>query len=243
MILGYLAFAWLLGVAVAAVSGGDSLAVLAAASLLPAVLLALRPRLLTLALLPLVFALILLGGWRFESTQPSETPKGVAVYNDSDAIRLKGVVAAEPEENGRSLRYRLDVREVLAVDAGWQPQSGGVLVTAAAFPRYRYGDLLELEGELKTPPTFDDFDYRDYLQRQGISSLVSYPKAQLLSHGHGNPIEAALIDLRQRLDDAIGDVLPEPQAALASGILIGQRGTLPADLRDAMNGFRPWLRR
>ena len=235
MILAYTAFAWLLGIGAAAVSGGNALAVLGAATLLAAAVFITRPQPTTLALLPLLFALVLLAGWRYDSTRPSDSPTGVALHNDGDALRLRGVVSAEPDESGRSLRYRLDVRQVLAPDAGWQPESGSVLMTAAAFPRYQYGDLLEVEGELKTPPTFDDFDYRDYLQQRGIGSLMPYPKIHLMSHGHGNPIEAALIDLRQRLDNALSDVLPQPQAALASGILVGQRGAIPADLRDAMN--------
>src|SRR3989304_459563 len=82
-------------------------------------------------------------------------------------ILFRAVVAAEADDRGSTVRYRLAVREVYW-GGSWRPDSGGVLMRAAPFPRYQYGDLLELQGEMQTPPAFDDFDYREYLARIGV---------------------------------------------------------------------------
>src|SRR3989304_2305401 len=94
-------------------------------------------------------------------------------------------------------------------------------VRAPPPPRVRYGDLLELRGELAPPPSFDDFDYRDYLARRGIGSLVEYPRVRLLDRDQGSAVRAALIDTRARLRGALADALPEPEASLAGGGLLG----------------------
>ncbi|HXG36616.1 MAG TPA: ComEC/Rec2 family competence protein, partial [Dehalococcoidia bacterium] len=234
MILGYLGLAWLLGIAAAAFLDADPLASLAAASLLAAITAAFRPRPRTLLLAMLGIALVLLAGWGYEATLPSPSAGGIAVYNGQDAVRFRALVDDEPEERGSSLHYQLSVRETLTAEDEWTPSSGGVLMTAAPFPRYAYGDLLELEGELKTPPRGEEFDYRAYLQRQGISSLISYPKVKLISEDNGNPLRERIIALRQELIEALDEVLPREQAALAGGVLLGQRSALSPELKEAM---------
>jgi len=234
VILGVLAFAWLLGVAAAAFSGGDPWAALAAAAGLAAASFALRPRPSTLGLVALGAALIFAATWRYDSTAPPNTPSGIARRNDDDAVRFRALVAAEPDDRGSTVRYRLAVREVYWGDR-WHSESGGILARMAPFPRYEYGDLLELRGELETPPAFDDFDYGEYLLRRGIGSLVAYPRVSVLAHDQGSAFRAALIDARASLSRALAAALPEPEASLAAGVLLGKRVDLPPNLTDDMN--------
>jgi len=233
VILGGLAVAWLLGLAAAAFTGSDPWAAVAAASALGAFSFALRPRPSTLAFIVLAAALVFTASWRYETTEPPDAPSGIAFLNGGAEVRFRALVGAEPEAPGSSVRYRLAVREVYA-SGRWRPESGGVLMRAAPLPRFRYGDLLELRGELATPPSFDDFDYRDYLARRGIGSLVDYPRVQLLGHDQGSAVRSVLIDTRAHLRDALTDALPEPEASLAGGVLLGGGSRLPSDLAQDM---------
>ena len=58
------------------------------------------------------------------------------------------------------------------------------------------GDLIEITGALEAPPTFDGFDYREFLFRRGIDSQTDYPNISFKSSGHGSPIRAASADER-----------------------------------------------
>ena len=244
MTLVYLAGAWLLGVLAGAASGDvwwPGVAAIGVAGVTAALL----ERRLQLALLGLLVAGLFAGGAiRYADQAPpdSPAPDSIARQNDGDSIRLRAVVTDEPDVRGRSQRVRLSVREVFVPSASlrtgdgrWQPASGGVLLRRGLFPRHRYGDLLELEGELETPPSFPDFDYREFLARQGVVSLIAYPEVQTIATGEGNRALAALHDVRRSLGDALARALPEPQAALAQGIFLGQRSAIPPDLTDDMN--------
>ncbi len=238
MILAFLALAWLLGIAAASFTGADPAATLAAAGLLGVTSFAIRPRWSTLALIAAGFVLVFAAGWRYESTMPQ--PSHIAFLNCKEdtpelckPVRLRAVVTDEPDEQGSSLRYRLSVRESFA-SGRWRPDSGGVLMRAPLFPQYEYGDLLEIKGQLEQPPKFDDFDYRAYLFRRGIDSLADYPKVRLLDHSHGNPLRAALIDVRASLADSLSNILPNPESTLAAGILFGARSQIPRDLNEDM---------
>jgi competence protein ComEC len=238
MALAYLALAWLLGVAAAAWADGDWWAVVAAAVVFGAASVVWRararqgwglsPR--TIVLFSFGISAVLVGGWRYASVGGADV--SLERLNGSD-VTIRAVVSEEPTEGEAGMVYRLDVRGVFE-DGAWREASGKVLMTAAIAPRYEYGDLLEVRGDLDEPPVFPDFNYRDYLLRQGIVSIVSHPKVSVVEHDQGSAWRAGLIDVRERLSGALSDVLPEPHASLAAGILFGSRSRIPDELRDDM---------
>ncbi len=59
-----------------------------------------------------------------------------------------------------------------------------------------------------------------------------YPKIEILERGKGlKPLEW-VYSLRNGLSQTMAEVLPEPQASLAQGIILGKRGTIPSSIRD-----------
>ena len=235
MTLIWLAGAWLLGVAAGAITGEvwwPAVAGLGAAALANAIL-ARRPGLAVVGLLAV--GLFVAGGLRYADQRPPVEPSGIALHNEAGDVRFRALVSDEPDVRGRTQRVQLSVREVLK-DGRWTPTTGGVLLRAGRYPQYQYGDVLELSGKLETPPSFPGFDYRDYLARQGIASLIAFPdEARTIGTGEGNRWLAAVHGVRRQLGDALARTLPEPQAALAQGIFLGQRSAIPADLTEAMN--------
>ncbi|MDI6856908.1 MAG: DNA internalization-related competence protein ComEC/Rec2 [Dehalococcoidia bacterium] len=233
MTLAYLAAAWALGIVVAALGREPPWPAVAAGVLL-AVLPLLR-RKASLALLALACVASFSGGvLRYQTDEPPEQPGGIALFNDTRAnVTFRAVVTDEPDERERSLRVRLETKEVLE-NGEWRPTEGGVLMRQGLFPRYRYGDLIEVRGALETPPELD-FGYRDYLARQGIVSVIDFPQTDLLRSGEGNVFMSSVHSLRRSLSSALAKALPEPQAALAQGILLGERSVLPQNLTDALN--------
>ena len=231
MLLALLALAWLLGIAGAAFTGADPAALLAAAGLLGVVSFALSPRWSTLTIIAAGSILIFAAGWRYETTVREPSP--ISRFNDGPAIRLRAVIADEPDEQATSRLVRLDVRESYT-NGAWHPERGAILMRSPLFPAYQYGDLLEITGQLETPPQFDDFDYRAYLFRQGIDSQVAYPRVKVLDYNRGDPARAALSNVRGTLTDSISRILPSPESGLAAGILLGSKSELPRDLTDDM---------
>jgi competence protein ComEC len=106
------------------------------------------------------------------------------------------------------------------------------LLTVPRYPAYQYGDELQVKGQMETPPQLDSFDYQNYLARQGIYSLMRYPKVEILTTGKGaKPLEW-IYSLRDHLSQTLTQVLPEPQASLAQGIILGIRTNIPESLQD-----------
>jgi len=154
----------------------------------------------------------------------------VYFYNDRGVTGLKGTVSGDPDVRDTSARLTLEAAEI-KLDDGWRPAAGKVLVVVPRYPAYLYGDFLQLAGELETPPQVGDFDYRGYLAHQGIHATMYYPGIEVLDKGRGFAPLAGVYSLRSNLARVLAEVLPEPQAALAQGIVLGIRSNIPAELQ------------
>lgn len=173
-----------------------------------------------------------LGAMRYLAGLPCQDEHSVSAYNDTGRAVLTGVVAGEPDARDRYVNLR--VRAEALVYRGGAPASvhGLVLVRAPRYPLPRYGDRIEASGQLETPPEFETFSYRDYLARQGIFSTMRWAQVETLATGQGNMLYAAILRGKAYAQRAIAEVLPEPCAALLTGILLGTETGLPADLAD-----------
>jgi competence protein ComEC len=152
-------------------------------------------------------------------------------YNDRGPVEIKGTVAGDPDIRDKSTRLTLSASAIL-VDSAWRKVEGKVLVFVPRYPEYKYGDALRLTGESETPPQLDDFDYRGYLAHQGIYTTMYFPRIEVLGEGQGFKPLAWVYNLKGHLAQTLADVLPEPQASLAQGILLGMRGNIPDELNQ-----------
>jgi competence protein ComEC len=171
---------------------------------------------------------------RYEQARPDPRPAGVALLNGEKQVHLRGIVVEEPEERERSQRLVLQV-EAYQHEDSWVETHGKVLVNARLFPRFDYGDVLEFRGALEAPPVFEGFDYREYLARRGISSVSVFPAIERVGAGAGDALKRAVIDLRAPFSEALRRSMQEPESALARGILLGQRASIPAELNEDFN--------
>jgi competence protein ComEC len=176
-------------------------------------------------------AIILCGGiLRFQPDSTSADAGSLQFYNDRGALEIKGIVNGDPEVGEKTTHLRFSAREV-KVNGKWREVTGTALLHVYPYPTYSYGDVLLASGELKEPASFEGFDYADYLAREGVHSTMLYPEIEVLDTGQGFPPLAWLYSLRHRLSENIAEVMPEPQAALVQGIVLGMRGNIPSSLK------------
>ncbi len=91
------------------------------------------------------------------------------------------------------------------------------------------GDRVMLTGSLRAPPSDDG--YGAYLARIGVSAVIRVTTASL--EGPSGGLGRRLEGLRRGADQAIRLAVPEPEAGLASGVLIGLRDRVDRDLSGA----------
>jgi competence protein ComEC len=151
-------------------------------------------------------------------------------YNDRGIAEIKGMVARDPEVGDKSTHLQLQATAI-KLDEGWQEIKGTALLFVPRYPTYKYGDVLQVTGELKTPLQFNGFDYQGYLAHQGIYTTMLYPKIETEVREKGFKPLAWVYSLRNSLAQTLSMALPEPQASLAQGIILGIRGNIPLTIK------------
>ena len=170
------------------------------------------------------------GAAYFSSSLPADNESRLEFYNEKGAVTIKGMVSQDPDVRDKNTQLNLSASEI-KLDGEWREVGGTALLFVPRYPSYSYGDILLIEGELETPPRFDDFDYAGYLAREGVYSTMLYPGIEVLKTGAGTKPLEWLYSLRNSLSQTLAEVLPEPQAALAQGIILGIRGNISPELK------------
>ncbi len=103
-----------------------------------------------------------------------------------------------------------------------------VAATLPAYPAIVAGDVVTVEGPIRPRPATA---YGDYLERIGAVGTITARSIEVAPR----PVDAAHIveDARQAAATALAAALPEPEAGLAAGILIGLRDRVDRDLAAA----------
>ena len=167
-------------------------------------------------------------------------------YNDQEKIiTLVGVIAKEPDIREKSVKLTVQPENI----------NGKVLVTANRYPEYQYGDKLKITGKLKTPQVFSegdedksssssfaiaqDFNYKDYLKKDGIYSVMDWPKIELLERGkYTGPtraIYAIILDFKNKLRESIYQNLSPPESSILGAMILGDKRKISDEWKNKLN--------
>lgn len=145
----------------------------------------------------------------------------------------RGVLVEEP--------VRTDTKQTLVV-AAKSPQciqDMNVRIQTKVYPRFVYGDEVDFSGKLLKPFNFKSgdgraFDYRGYLAKDGIFYEMKSAEASFASTStmHLISVPAALYSVRRHFVASLQAALGEPQAALAAGLVVGEKSALGKSLID-----------
>jgi competence protein ComEC len=180
-------------------------------------------------------AMLSLGALRYGLVGPRVDAGHVAYYADGEYVTLVGFIDDRPDTRDTHVNLRVRVESIIPDDGAAHRVRGRALVQAPLGETYRYGDPVRVQGRLETPPEFDTFSYRDYLARQGVYGMVQYANVEVTGARRGNPIRRVLADFRERAYGVIVRLLPDPQAALLAGILLGIESGISPDVQAAFD--------
>jgi len=169
------------------------------------------------------------GGLHYISNIPQVDEHTLCFYNDIEDVQFQGIVKEEPDTRDKFSLLKVSANEIRVADTD-NEISGTALIRVNRYPSYHYGDILKITGKLETPSSFPEFNYGNYLAKQSIYTVVYYPEIEIIARKQGFIPLQWLHSLRENLSISLTQALPEPQASLAQGILLGIRGNISPSL-------------
>ena len=177
-------------------------------------------------------AAVALGAWRGAAVAlPTGQGSVVAVVGPEERA-FTGTTVDDPRPRGERQQVVIDHVEVFGPDGSTAELTGRVLLWLPRSAVVEAGDRLRVTSSLEEPQDFDGFAYRAYLARQGVAAIASSREVSVIGHELG-PVADTLHAARSWLLAGLNRLVPEPEAALAAGILLGVRSGIDPAINDA----------
>lgn len=155
----------------------------------------------------------------------------------AESVSVVGVIDNDPIYQDRNVSFILKTEKV-GIGDFWQKACGKILVRVFKKEAFSYGDRLFLRGNLYRPFSFSKgFNYRDYLEHQGIYCILSVKKDSVvkeLDKNSGNHLKAFSFRIKHRLRGVIVKNLSPFSAGIINALILGDRQDLSQYLLDIL---------
>ncbi len=145
---------------------------------------------------------------------------------------VTGVISDEPLIKDFNQTFTLHVIEIEGEDVDIR-----IKIQTDRYQKYNFGDSLKVYGKLISPRNFKSnggrsFDYVHFLLKDEIYFEMKKPDIQNISENTSWNIRKKLFSLKHEFLENIKKVLGEPHAALAGGLVVGEKNALGKDLLE-----------
>jgi competence protein ComEC len=141
-------------------------------------------------------------------------------------IEFSGIVSRETETDEK-------YQKVVVEDG----EKNKILLNSDIYPSYQYGDQLKVKCILQEPKNYEDsnFDYQMYLAKDGIYRICNKAQITVIARNKGNKFYTAVLAVKNRFEEKLSAVFPDPEGAYLKGLLLGGSKRMTADLNDAFS--------
>jgi competence protein ComEC len=106
------------------------------------------------------------------------------------------------------------------------------------YPRLLYGDQISFIGKVSKPFNFSsdsgrEFNYKGYLAKEDVFYEIKSASVEKIGDSEQFSITGGLYALKRGFVSNLEKVLGDPHAALAAGLVVGEKSALGKDLLDA----------
>lgn len=177
---------------------------------------------------------LVLGIWRHQTTELRITNSELQKYNNiEEKITLVGTVSAEPDIREKSQKLTIKIK--LAEDIPPETEDK-VLLTTNRYPEYKYGDKLKIIGKLESPSRdIDGFNYKDYLKKDGIYSVIGFPEIESVGQNSGSSIYKLLFSFKNKFKETSRQFISPPQEGILEALIFGDEENISQSWKEKLN--------
>jgi competence protein ComEC len=113
-----------------------------------------------------------------------------------------------------------------------------ILLSTALDTDYKYGDQINFSGKLTKPENFitdqgKEFDYVDYLRKDGILYVMNNPQIEITSHSHGNYVKSFLFAVKEKFLEKMNLAIRTPENIFMGGLILGEKSSFSKELTQS----------
>ncbi|MEI7764959.1 MAG: ComEC/Rec2 family competence protein [bacterium] len=148
--------------------------------------------------------------------------------SENQSVSLSGMIDESPiiKENNQKLTVRIE-----------DSSDFKILLTTDFSYEYKYGDIINFYGKIEKPENFitntgKEFDYINYLKKDGIFYVMNFPKIEISTRGNGNKIKSILFNVKDKFLEKINESIKSPENLLMGGLILGEKSAFNQELNQ-----------
>jgi competence protein ComEC len=141
-------------------------------------------------------------------------------------VIFQGVIINEPDVRDTYQKLKVKIKDSI------------VLINADLYQKYEYLDIIKVSGKLETPQEFEDFNYKNYLMKDGIYLVMGFPKIENLGQKDRRPTSIffeGVLWLKQKTRQSIQYSFNPPESSILEGTVLGDNAAMSDELKNNLN--------
>ena len=153
---------------------------------------------------------------------------------ESNKVELTGIIIDEPDIRENNQRLTI---ELSRLNLDNKVEKTKILATVDFGEDFKYGDEVKFDGKLEKPENFitdqgKEFDYINYLRKDGIFYVINYANVEIISRDHGNKIKSTLFFIKNKFLGKMNLAISHPGSLLMGGLILGERSSFNSEMRE-----------
>lgn len=157
-----------------------------------------------------------------------------------EKVSFVGKIVDEPDirENNQKLTIEVAPQGLALESPKARPSPATKILATVGFGTdFKYGDEVNFSGKLEKPENFvtdqgKDFDYVNYLRKDGIYYVIDYVDVEIVSRGNGNKVKSALFFAKEKFLEKMNLAISHPESLLMGGLILGERASFSNEMRE-----------
>ena len=187
----------------------------------------------------LIMAVIFAGILRYEFATQVFPPNHINHFLDTDEqMTIIGRVAGFPHQKRNRVEVEIEVNGIVSPNDSITTCGKALLRLWRLDLAPDYGDLIRISGEIQKPRgerNPGEFNYKNFLAANGIYGIINVSKAEniIIQPTRQNSMHRLIYAIKKKFFESLNQLYRGQAQALIKGLLLGERGDISPELRDA----------
>lgn len=171
------------------------------------------------------FSFISLGMFMFGFNLSKIENNELVSFNNKEVV-FEGIVLSDPERGADKTQLMVDIFNN-------DKKISRVLIFTDKYSPVIFGDTVRVRGIIKVPEKLDNFDYRGYLAKDGVSTIISFPQVEVIS----NKVSfiGKIYDFKKELGKRIRDNLSPSLSPILEAMILGNDQKMDKETKSKLS--------
>jgi len=169
---------------------------------------------------------LILGISRYQMVSSKSENNKLLELNNFKEVNFTGIIVNDVVFSNKAQKFEFKPENI----------NGKILIITNRYPEYHYGNKVKIIGKIEAPDeNIEGFNYKDYLKKDGIYSIMRFPEIKLLEKNCGNKIKQTLFSFKKKFKNISQQFFSPPHQGILEALIFGDEENISNEWKEKLN--------